>query len=156
MISVKICTVLLCLVLFWLLILPIYMGQDMKVWLSCQLVLLSNLLVLILMHWQQGSDIELKGDKLSSSVECRIWTQGLWNQIFSRLRACLQTYWVIDNQAKYMTSVARPFDQMIAKPGNKIATPLWPKPYAVVEFPWSIHPYSSGLFVMPMIQHRNK
>ena len=30
------------------------------------------LLVLLLMHRQQGSDIESKGDKLSSSAECRI------------------------------------------------------------------------------------
>ena len=43
------------------------------------------LLVLILMHLQKGSDFESKGDKLSSSAECRIQTQGLWNWISSRL-----------------------------------------------------------------------
>ena len=33
---------------------------------------LTSLLVLILIHWQRGSDIKLKGEQLSSSAECRI------------------------------------------------------------------------------------
>ena len=46
------------------------------------------------------SDIESKGDKLSSSAECRIRTQGLWNRISSRLNGRLQTDWVIEDQTK--------------------------------------------------------
>ena len=57
------------------------------------------LLVLIFMHWQQGSDIESKGDPLSSSAECRIRTQGLWNQISSRLNVRWQTDWAIEDRA---------------------------------------------------------
>ena len=53
------------------------------------------LLVLILMHQQQEIDIKLKGDKLSSSAEWKIWTHDLWNQISSRLKARSQTNWAI-------------------------------------------------------------
>ena len=52
---------------------------------------LTCLLVLILMHWQQGSDIEWKWEQLSSSAECRIRTQGLWNRISSRPNARWQS-----------------------------------------------------------------
>ena len=45
------------------------------------------LLVLILIRWQPGSDIESKGDQLSSPAEWRIWARGLWNRISSRLNA---------------------------------------------------------------------
>ena len=57
------------------------------------------LIVLILMHWQQGSDNESKGDKLSSSAGCRIRTQGLWIRIFGSLNARWQTDWAIEDQA---------------------------------------------------------
>ena len=57
------------------------------------------LLALILMHWQQGSDIESKGDQLSSFAEYRIRTQGLWNRISIRLNARWQTDWSIEDQA---------------------------------------------------------
>ena len=43
---------------------------------------------------------ESKGNKLSSSAECRIRTQkGLWNRISSRLNAHWQTDWAIEDQA---------------------------------------------------------
>ena len=43
---------------------------------------------------------ESKGDKLSSSAECRIRTQGLIHLFASRLNACWQTDWAIEDQAK--------------------------------------------------------
>ena len=50
------------------------------------------------MHWQQGNDIESEGEKLSSSAECRIRNQGLWNRISSRPNVRKQTTCI--NQAK--------------------------------------------------------
>ena len=45
-------------------------------------------------------NFESKGDKLSSSAECRIRThQGLRHQIVSRLNARWQTDWAIEDQA---------------------------------------------------------
>ena len=37
--------------------------------------------------------------------------QGLWNQISSRLNARWHTDWAIEDQAKYLNSTARPYDQ---------------------------------------------
>ena len=37
--------------------------------------------------------------------------EGLWNPIFSRLNACWQTDWAIEDQAKNLNSTARPYDQ---------------------------------------------
>ena len=58
------------------------------------------LLLLISMLWHRQAIFESKGDKLSSSAECRIRTQGLRHLFASRLNACRQTYWAIENQAK--------------------------------------------------------
>ena len=62
------------------------------------------------MFWHKEAIFKLKGDKLSSSAECRIWTQGLWHQISSRLNACQQTDWAIEDQAKKkpLNSIAHP------------------------------------------------
>ena len=57
-----------------------------------------------------------KGDKLCSSAECRIWTQGPRNQIASRLNAHWQTDWAIEDQAKNLNSTARPYDQRAFSP----------------------------------------
>ena len=57
-------------------------------------------LVLIYMLWHRQAIFESKGDKLSSSAECRIRTQGLRHQIASRLNARWQTDWAIEDQAK--------------------------------------------------------
>ena len=58
------------------------------------------LLLLISMLWHRQAIFESKGDKLSSSAECRIRThQGLRHQITSRLNARWQTDWAIEDQA---------------------------------------------------------
>ena len=57
------------------------------------------LLLLISMLWHRQAIFESKGDKLSSSAECRIWTQGLRHLFASRLNARWQTDWAIEDQA---------------------------------------------------------
>ena len=59
-----------------------------------------SLLLLISMLWHWQAIFESKGDKLSSSAECRIRTQGLRHLFASRLNACWQTDWAIEDQAK--------------------------------------------------------
>ena len=58
------------------------------------------LLFFISMLWYRQAIFESKGDKLSSSTECRIRTQGLRHLFASRLNAWWQTNWAIENQAK--------------------------------------------------------
>ena len=74
------------------------------------------LLLLISMLWHRQAISESKGDKVSSSAECRIRSQrvsgtGLWNRISSRLNARWQTDWVNEDQAKNLNSTARSYDQ---------------------------------------------
>ena len=62
------------------------------------------LLLLISMLWHRQAIFKSKGDKLSSSAECRIRThQGLRHQIASRLNARWQTDWAIEDQTKTWT-----------------------------------------------------
>ena len=61
------------------------------------------LLLLISMLWHRQAIFESKGDKLFSSAECRIRTQGLRHLLASRLNACWQTDWAIEDQAKTWT-----------------------------------------------------
>ena len=76
------------------------------------------LLLLISMLWHRQAIFESKGDKLSSSAEGRIRTQGLRYLFTSRLNACWQTDWAIDDQAqaKNSNSTARPYDQQAFSP----------------------------------------
>ena len=78
-------------------------------WIPC-------LLLLISMPWHRQVLFESKGDKLSSSAECRIRTQGLRHLFASRLNACWQTDWAIEDQAKNLNSTARPYDQQAFSP----------------------------------------
>ena len=55
------------------------------------------------MLWHRQAIFESKGDKLSSSAEGRIRTQGLRYLFTSRLNACWQTDWAIEDQAKTWT-----------------------------------------------------
>ena len=78
--------------------------------------------LLISMLWNRRAIFESKGDKLSSSAECRIRThQGLRQQFASRLNARLQTDWAIEDQAINLNSTARPYDQRAFSPLNPIA-----------------------------------
>ena len=52
------------------------------------------------MLWHRQAIFESKGDNLSSSAEGRIRTQGLKYLFTSRLNACWQTDWAIEDQAK--------------------------------------------------------
>ena len=74
------------------------------------------LLLLISMLWHRQAIFESKGDKLSSSAECRIRTQGIRHLFASRLNACWQTNWAIEDQAKNLNSTARPYDQQAFSP----------------------------------------
>ena len=74
------------------------------------------LLLLISMLWHRQAIFESKGDKLSSSAEGRIRTQGLRYLFTSRLNACWQTDWAIEDQAKNLNSTARPNDQQAFSP----------------------------------------
>ena len=74
------------------------------------------LLLLISMLWHRQAIFESKGDKLSSSAECRIWTRGPKHQIASRLNAHWQTDWAIEDQAKNLNSTACPYDQRAFSP----------------------------------------
>ena len=75
------------------------------------------LLLVISMLWHRKAIFESKGDKLSSSAKCRIRThQGLRHLFASRLNACWQTDWAIENQAKNLNSTARPYDQQAFSP----------------------------------------
>ena len=73
-------------------------------------------LLLISMLWHRQAIFKSKGDKLSSSAECRIWTRVLRHQIASRLNARWQTDWAIEDQAKNLNSTARPYDQQAFSP----------------------------------------
>ena len=68
-------------------------------------------LLLISMLWHRQAIFESKGAKLSSSAECRIRTQDLRHIFASRLNACWQTGWAIEDQAKNLNSTARPYNQ---------------------------------------------
>ena len=72
--------------------------------------------LLISMLWHRQAIFKSKGDKLCSSAECRIWTRGLRHQFASRLNACWQTDWAIEDQAKNLNSTARPYDQRAFSP----------------------------------------
>ena len=58
----------------------------------------------------EASDFLMEGDKLSSSAECMIPTQCLWNRIYRGLNAHRQTGWALEDQTKTLNSVARLYD----------------------------------------------
>ena len=86
-------------------------------------------LLLISMLWHRQAIFESKGDKLSFSAEGRIRTQGLRYLFTSRLNACWQTDWAIEDQAKkleldspslWSASIqpTRPYCQLAFAPGS--------------------------------------
>ena len=48
--------------------------------------------------------------------------EGLWNPIASRLNACWQTEWAIEDQAKNLNSTARPYDNQAFSPPDPTVT----------------------------------
>ena len=87
------------------------------------------LLLLISMLWHRQARFESRGDKLSSSAECRIRTQGLRHLFIRRRNACWQTDWAIEDQAKrlllgspslWSASIqpTRPHCQLAFEPGS--------------------------------------
>ena len=95
----------------------------------------------------QANDIQIeksKGDKLCSSAECRIWTQGPRHQIASRLNSHWQTYWAIEDQAKTWTRQPVP---MISEHSAHL-TPL------SVDFCTWLWRYTHLLLLISMLWHR--
>ena len=88
------------------------LSVDFRTWLWRY----TYLLLLISMLWHRQAIFKSKGDKLCYSAECRIWTRGPTRQIASRLNACWQTDWAIEDQAKNLNSTARPYDQRAFSP----------------------------------------
>ena len=75
-------------------------------------------------HTAQASDFRIE----RRQVVFLCWKQdsnpgGLWNPIFSRLNACWQTDWAIEDQAKKFNSTARPYDQQAFSPPDPTA--IW-------------------------------
>ena len=67
------------------------------------------LLLLISMICHRQVLFESKGDKLSSSAECRILNLEVSRHLFaSRLNALSQTHWATEDRAKNSNSTARP------------------------------------------------
>ena len=74
------------------------------------------LLLLISMLWHRQAIFESKGDRLSSCTESRFRTLSLRHQFASRLNACWQTDWAVEDQTKNLNSIARPYDQQPFSP----------------------------------------
>ena len=69
------------------------LSVDFRTWLWRY----TYLLLFISMLWHRQAIFKSKGDKLCSSAECKIWTQGPRHQIASRLNARWQTDWAIED-----------------------------------------------------------
>ena len=104
------------------------------------------LLLLISMLWHRQAIFESKGDKLSSSAECRIRThQGLRHQIASRLNARWQTDWAIENQAKQIWT-RQPVPMI-----SEHSAHLTPQPFGIRTWLWR---YTCLLLLISMLWHR--
>ena len=88
------------------------LSVDFRTWLWRY----TYLLLLISMLWHKQAIFKSKGDKLCSSAESRIWTQGRRHYITCKLNARWQTDWAIEDQAKNLNSTARPYDQRAFSP----------------------------------------
>ena len=67
------------------------------------------LLLLISMLWHRQAIFKSKGDKLCSSAECRIWTQGPRHQIASKLNARWQPIPMISEHSAHLTPLSVDF-----------------------------------------------
>ena len=94
---------------------PLPVGFRTWLWLYTCLLLLSSML------WHRQAIFESKGDKLSSSAECRIRTQGLWNRISNKTECLLTNRLSYRGSSKNLNSIARPYDQRAFSPLNPTA-----------------------------------
>ena len=88
-------------------ILTLLLGKC--IWLISMLLKCETSICLLLLRsmlWHKEAIFESKGDNLSSC-----WMQHS-NRISIRLNACWQNYWDIEDQAKSVNSIARPYDQL--------------------------------------------
>ena len=102
------------------------------------------LLLLISILWHRQAIFESKGDKLSSSAECRNRTQGLRHIFASRLNACWQTDWAIEDQAKTWTRQPVPM-------GSKKSAHSTSLPVGFRTWLWR---YTYLLLLISMLWHR--
>ena len=120
-------------------------------------------LLLISMLWHGQAICESKGDTLSSSVECRIRTQGLRHLFASRLNACWHTDWAIEDQAKNLNSTARPYGHdalinsilrlcMVAKEERQHGILFSASPLRTHPTPIALHPPSKHIDCVQGIQ----
>ena len=116
------------------------LSVDFRTWLWRY----TYLLLLISMLWHRQAIFKSKGDKLSSSAESRVWTRDPWHLIASRLNACWQTDWVIEDQAKTWTWQPVP---MISEHSAHLA-PL------SVDFRTWLWQYTYLLLLISMLWHR--
>ena len=79
------------------------------------------------MLWHRQVTFYSNRDKLFSSTECNILTKGLRHQIASRLNACWQTDWAINDKAKNIDTSDCPYDQRAFSPFDPTAgwAPHW-------------------------------
>ena len=108
-------------------------------------ILYKSYLFLIVMIWHRQAIFESKGDKLSSSAECRIRTQGLRHQIASRLNAPWEIDWAIEDQAKKTWT---PQSVLMIIEHSAHSTPL------PVGFRTRLWRYTCLLLLIPMLWHR--
>ena len=99
-------------------------------------------ILLISMLWHRHAIFKSKGDKLSSSAVCRIWTRVFGTE--SPLNARWQTDWAIEDQAKNLNSTARPYDQRAFSP---LEPPL---PFGFRTWLW----WYTCLLLISMLSHR--
>ena len=104
----------------------------------------TDLLLLISMLWRRQAIFEWKGDKLFSSAECRIRTQGLRHLLASRVNACWQTDWALEDQTKTWTRQPVPMF-------SKHSAHLTPLPFGIHTWLWR---YTFWLLLISMLWHR--
>ena len=110
------------------------------------------LLLLISMLWHRQAIFEWIGDKLSSAAECKIRTQGLRHLFASRLNACWQTDWAIEDQAKNLNLIyAHTICPIIPAHISVSICAVVGKPLDPNLFTWVIYPSSFGLHYSDVI-----
>ena len=104
------------------------------------------LLLLISMLWHRQAIFESKGDKLSSSAESRIRTQGLRHLFANKLKACWQTDWAIEDQA-FLRCVCNICDArkspLIRIRSKLTGIPTWVSNHINSGMKWLIHSKTS-------------